>query len=123
MCLLLYGVYGRWFARQARTGRNTGTGPRSYNGKYGSWAQIPEGRHADHPPWYVWLVHRPTHILMYCPDVKPTNVLVNKKGDVKLCDFGVSGQLERSLAKTNIGCQSYMAVGYAAHKRLSGLTE
>jgi mitogen-activated protein kinase kinase len=42
-------------------------------------------------------------------DVKPTNVLLNKKGDVKLCDFGVSGQLEKSLAKTNIGCQSYMA--------------
>lgn len=43
-------------------------------------------------------------------DVKPTNVLVNRRGDVKLCDFGVSGQLEKSLAKTNIGCQSYMAV-------------
>ncbi len=43
-------------------------------------------------------------------DVKPTNVLVNRKGHVKLCDFGVSGQLEKSLAKTNIGCQSYMAV-------------
>ena len=44
------------------------------------------------------------------PDVKPTNILVNKRGEVKLCDFGVSGQLEKSLAKTNIGCQSYMAV-------------
>ena len=43
-------------------------------------------------------------------DVKPTNVLVNRRGEVKLCDFGVSGQLEKSLAKTNIGCQSYMAV-------------
>lgn len=43
-------------------------------------------------------------------DVKPTNVLVNRKGLIKLCDFGVSGQLEKSLAKTNIGCQSYMAV-------------
>lgn len=42
-------------------------------------------------------------------DVKPTNILLNKKGDIKLCDFGVSGQLEKSLAKTNIGCQSYMA--------------
>lgn len=42
--------------------------------------------------------------------MKPTNVLVNRKGEVKLCDFGVSGQLEKSLAKTNIGCQSYMAV-------------
>lgn len=45
-------------------------------------------------------------------DVKPTNVLINKKGEVKLVDFGVSGQLEKSLAKTNIGCQSYMAVSF-----------
>jgi len=43
-------------------------------------------------------------------DVKPTNILVNTQGQIKLCDFGVSGQLEKSLAKTNIGCQSYMAV-------------
>ncbi|KAJ3350654.1 STE/STE7 protein kinase [Allomyces macrogynus ATCC 38327] len=42
-------------------------------------------------------------------DVKPTNVLANSKGEIKLCDFGVSGQLIQSLAKTNIGCQSYMA--------------
>jgi mitogen-activated protein kinase kinase len=42
-------------------------------------------------------------------DVKPTNVLVNRKGTVKLCDFGVSGQLERSLARTHVGAQSYMA--------------
>lgn len=42
-------------------------------------------------------------------DVKPTNVLISRKGAVKLCDFGVSGQLEKSIAKTNIGCQSYMA--------------
>ena len=43
-------------------------------------------------------------------DVKPTNVLINTKGEVKLCDFGVSGNLVASIAKTNIGCQSYMAV-------------
>ncbi|CAG8550682.1 11139_t:CDS:2 [Ambispora leptoticha] len=42
-------------------------------------------------------------------DVKPTNVLVNMQGEIKLCDFGVSGQLIQSLAKTNVGCQSYMA--------------
>lgn len=42
-------------------------------------------------------------------DVKPTNILVNTQGKVKLCDFGVSGNLVASLAKTNIGCQSYMA--------------
>ncbi|KAI1314841.1 hypothetical protein EDD11_001666 [Mortierella claussenii] len=42
-------------------------------------------------------------------DVKPTNVLVNSQGQVKLCDFGVSGHLIQSMAKTHIGCQSYMA--------------
>jgi len=46
-------------------------------------------------------------------DVKPTNVLVNTKGQVKLCDFGVSGQLEKSIAKTNIGCETYMAVRFS----------
>ena len=56
-------------------------------------------------------------ILVYCIihhflflDVKPTNVLANREGEVKLCDFGVSGQLIQSRAKTNVGCQSYMAV-------------
>ena len=42
-------------------------------------------------------------------DVKPTNILINSRGQVKICDFGVSGNLVASIAKTNIGCQSYMA--------------
>ncbi|KAF2119973.1 kinase-like domain-containing protein [Lophiotrema nucula] len=42
-------------------------------------------------------------------DVKPTNILMNTKGQIKICDFGVSGNLVASIAKTNIGCQSYMA--------------
>ena len=42
-------------------------------------------------------------------DVKPTNILVNSQGQVKICDFGVSGNLVASIARTNIGCQSYMA--------------
>ena len=42
-------------------------------------------------------------------DVKPTNVLVNASGDVKLCDFGVSGHLLGSIAHSHVGCQPYMA--------------
>jgi mitogen-activated protein kinase kinase len=43
-------------------------------------------------------------------DVKPTNMLVNTDGPAKR-DFEVSGKLDNSLAKTNIGCQSYLAPG------------
>lgn len=51
-------------------------------------------------------------------DVKPTNMLVNENGTVKLCDFGVSGNLVASLARTNIGCQSYMAPERIKHSNL-----
>ena len=44
-------------------------------------------------------------------DVKPSNVLINKEGQVKICDFGISGYLVDSVAKTiEAGCKPYMAV-------------
>ena len=33
-----------------------------------------------------------------------------QKRGIKLCDFGISGKLVNSLAKTNIGCPPYLAV-------------
>lgn len=43
-------------------------------------------------------------------DVKPSNILANRNGQIKVCDFGVSGQLVDSLAKTiEAGSKPYMA--------------
>jgi len=42
-------------------------------------------------------------------DIKPQNVLLNREGIVKLCDFGVSGELVNSLAGTFTGTSMYMA--------------
>lgn len=53
---------------------------------------------------YLYKAHKIMH-----RDIKPSNVLVNKKGQVKLCDFGVSSELEGSVADTFVGTGTYMA--------------
>eukprot|EP01135_Chromosphaera_perkinsii_P006760 Nk52_evm8s578 gene=Nk52_evmTU8s578 len=42
-------------------------------------------------------------------DVKPSNVLCNTKGEIKICDFSVSGELVKSIAHTYVGSSHYMA--------------
>lgn len=51
---------------------------------------------------------REKHQIMH-RDVKPSNILVNSRGEIKMCDFGVSGQLIDSMANSFVGTRSYMS--------------
>ncbi|CAK5274418.1 unnamed protein product [Mycena citricolor] len=53
---------------------------------------------------YLYDVHRIIH-----RDIKPSNILCNSQGDIKLCDFGVSGELINSIANTFVGTSIYMS--------------
>lgn len=72
------------------------------------------GRGGSRPPGGRELPLRPQAPDSLLADVKPSNVLINALGQVKMCDFGISGYLVDSVAKTiDAGCKPYMAVSTA----------
>ena len=60
-------------------------------------------------------MHREKHIIHR--DIKPSNLLVDSAGNVKIADFGVSGELHHTLAK----CASWVGtVHYMSPERIQG---
>lgn len=54
---------------------------------------------------YLYTAHKIIH-----RDIKPSNVLLNSKGEVKICDLGVSRELNNnSIADTFVGTSTYMS--------------
>lgn len=51
-------------------------------------------------------------------DIKPSNILANTAGEIKICDFGVSGELINSIANTFVGTSTYMSVSFPPSQRV-----
>jgi len=57
----------------------------------------------------LYYIHKQLHIIHR--DIKPLNILINTKGEIKITDFGVSGKIENTIGKaiSFVGTVTYMS--------------
>lgn len=76
---------------------------------------------------YLYDVHRIIHrgktralhtVTELMKDIKPSNILANTNGEIKICDFGVSGELINSIANTFVGTSTYMSASLSISSRI-----
>lgn len=81
-----------------------------YKGLYGKDQLIPEDIVGRIAFCVVQALHYLHGLRVIHRDVKPSNILINRDGRVKMCDFGISGTLVDSLVYSlDVGAQAYMA--------------
>ena len=109
--LYLHGIYGqvllRWDLQKNWSNRHQ---CRLHGGSFGvGRLDVSLWCSPNYPSRYVG-VPLVTNILTIHKDIKPSNILCNSRGSIKLCDFGVSGELINSIANTFVGTSIYMSV-------------
>ncbi len=73
-------------------------------------AQLAEDVLSAAPCALIYCLHYSLDRSATLTDIKPSNILANTAGEIRICDFGVSGELINSIANTFVGTSTYMSV-------------
>eukprot|EP01135_Chromosphaera_perkinsii_P010810 Nk52_evm5s2241 gene=Nk52_evmTU5s2241 len=109
-CPYIVGFYGSYFSGSCISICMEHMNIGSLNGVYKKVGKIPEhilGR-VTIAVLRGLIYLREQHKIIH-RDVKPSNMLLDSSGVIKICDFGVSGELYESMANSFVGTRSYMA--------------